>query len=71
MGLLNKLINNGSTLTSFNGATPANIPGASDLSPLHNQYSINGNPNMQKKPQPSTLDLDGLTPPKYTDNLPG
>ena len=47
------------------------MPGASDLSPLHDQYSINGNPNMQKKPQPSTLDLDGLTPPKYTDNLPG
>jgi len=71
MGLLNKLQNNGSNLTSFNGATPANMPGASDLSPLHDQYSINGNPNMQKKPQPSTLDLDGLTPAKYTDNFPG
>jgi len=71
MGLLNKLTNNGSNLTSFNGATPANMSGASDLSPLHVQYSINGNPNLQKKPQPSTLDLDGLTPPKYTYNLPG
>ena len=71
MGLLNKLQNNGSNLTSFNGATPANMPGASDLSPLHDQYSINGNPNMKKKPQPSTLDLDGLTPAKYTDNFPG
>jgi hypothetical protein len=71
MGLLNKLTNNGSNLTPYNGATPSNMPGASDLSPLHDEYSINGNPNMQKKPQPSTLDLDGLTPPKYTDNLPG
>lgn len=71
MGLLNKLTQNGSNLTAFNGATPGNMPGASNSSPLHNQYSINGNPNIQKKPQPSQLDLDGKTPSKYTDNLPG
>ena len=40
MGLLNKLTNNGSNLTSFNGATHANMPGASDLSPLHDHFSV-------------------------------
>lgn len=71
MGLLDQLQNNGSNLTSLNGATPSNMPGASDLSPLHYEYSLNGTPIMLKKPSPSQLDLDGLTPPKYTDNLPG
>jgi hypothetical protein len=71
MGLLDQLQNNGSNLTSLNGATPSNMPGASDLSPLHYEYSLNGTPIMQKKPQPSILDLDGLTPAKYTDNFPG
>jgi len=70
MGLLDKLTKNGSNLTAFDGKTPSNMLGASEQSKLHNQYSINGNPKM-KKPEPSTLDLDGLTPPKYTDNLPG
>ena len=71
MSLKNKLANDGSPLTKYNGATPQTMPGASEQSRLHNQYSINGNPNMAKKPSPSTLDLNGLTPSKYTDNLPG
>ena len=70
MGLLDQLTKNGSNLTSFNGATPANMPGASDLSPLHDEYSLTGTPIILNKPQPSILDLDGLTPAKYTDNLP-
>jgi hypothetical protein len=45
--------------------------GANPQSRLHNEYSINGNPNINDKPSPSQLDLDGLTPSKYTDNLPG
>jgi hypothetical protein len=36
----------------------------------HNTYSINGNPYLPNKPYPSLLDLNGQTPPKYTDNLP-
>ena len=40
-------------------------------SKLHDQYSINGNPNIDNRPAPSTLDLDGKTPSKYVDNLPG
>jgi hypothetical protein len=71
MSLKNKLANDGSPLTKYDGATPPTMTGASEQSKLHNQYSINGNPNVAMKPSPSTLDLNGLTPPKYTDNLPG
>lgn len=71
MGLKDRLLKQGSTLTAFNGATPSTIPGASDQSVLHNEYSINGNLHVNAKPEPSTLDLDGLTPPRYTENLPG
>ena len=71
MSLKNKLTNNGSNLTAFNGSTPSTMSGASDQSKLHDEYSLNGNPNVPTKPSPSQLDLNGLTPPKYTDNLPG
>lgn len=71
MSLKNKLANDGSPLTKYDGATPPTMTGASDQSKLHNQYSLNGNPNIPLKPSPSTLDLNGLTPSKYTDNLPG
>jgi hypothetical protein len=71
MSLKNKLTNNGSNLTAFNGSTPSTMSGASDQSKLHDEYSLNGNPNILSKPSPSQLDLNGLTPPKYTDNLPG
>ena len=71
MGLKDKLAVDGSNLTQFNGSTPGIMGGANPQSRLHYEYSINGNPNMAQKPNPSQLDLDGLTPPKYTDNLPG
>lgn len=71
MGLLKKLTQQGSNLSEFDGATPPNTPGANPQSKLHYQYSINGNPNLLSKPSPSQLDLNGLTPSKYTDNLPG
>ncbi len=71
MSLKNKLANAGSNLTQWDGSTPSTVPGVNPQSRLHYEYSINGNPNMAMKPSPSTLDLDGLTPPKYTDNLPG
>ena len=71
MGLLDKLTNEGSNLSQFDGATPppSNIDVAG--SNLHYNYSLNGNPNLAGFPNPSSLDLDGVTPPKYTDNLPG
>ena len=71
MSLKNKLTSGGSNLTAFNGATPSTMPGANSQSKLHDEYSLNGNPNILSKPSPSQLDLNGLTPPKYTDNLPG
>jgi hypothetical protein len=69
MSILNKLTQQGSNLSNLNGTTP-NIPNFGG-SKLHDQYSLNGNPNIVNKPSPSTLDLDGVTPEKYTDNLPG
>lgn len=39
------------------------------VSKLHNEYSINGNPNVPNKPSPSQL--DDRTIVKYMDNLPG
>ena len=71
MGLLNKLTQDGSTLSDFDGTTPPQMTGANPLSTLHNEFSLNGNPVMVNKPQPSSLDLDGVTPPKYLDNPPG
>ena len=70
MGLKDKLAVDGSNLTQFNGATPGIMGGANPQSRLHYEYSINGIPLMAKKTSPSQLDLDGLTPSKYTDNLP-
>lgn len=63
--LTNQLPN--STL-GIQGQTPAQVPGANPNSTLHNQSSINNNPAIQQ--QPSSLDLDGTTPPKYLDNPP-
>ena len=40
-------------------------------SKLHYSYSINGNPNLPGYPTPSQLDTNGVTPPRYSDNLPG
>jgi len=70
MGLLDKLTQEGSNLSQFDGATPPTMDSASPTSTLHNEYSLNGNPNMVGKPTPSELDLDGQTPPQYLDNLP-
>ena len=70
MGLKDMLTNQGSQLSEFDGQTPP--PANIDVqgSTLHYQYSINGNPNMTGFPTPSQLDLNGVTPPKYLDNLP-
>jgi len=51
------------------GETQNNLDKLSN-SQLHDEYSINGNPNIDNKPVPSALDLDGITPSKYVDNLP-
>lgn len=62
MGLKDQLAQQGSSLTKYDGATPPTPVGATQSSRLHNQYSINGDPHIQKKPSPSTLDLNGINP---------
>jgi len=70
MGILNKLQTEGSNLSEFDGTTPPIINEDTSESNLHNTYSLNGNPTLSGYPSPSQLDLDGVTPPKYLDNLP-
>ena len=54
------------------GQTPGLTPQGDPKSTLHKEYSINGNPEQSGKfPAPSQLDLNGQTPDKYMDNLPG
>lgn len=57
MGLLDKLTTQGSVLTDLDGKTPKPLP--PKTIPLNPDSLIGSN-----------LDLDGQTPPKYTDNLP-
>jgi hypothetical protein len=54
MGLLDKLQDKGSVLSNVNGTQP----------PSTNLLST------KLQPTVSNLDLDGVTPEKYTDNLP-
>jgi hypothetical protein len=70
MGLLTKLTEEGgSLLTEFNGKTPPKDNSAVKSSNLHNTFSITGEGGFPGL-KPSFLDLNGITPPKYTDNLP-
>jgi hypothetical protein len=83
MGLLNKLQQQGSSLTPYNGSTPNINPLATHQSQLQT-YSLNGaNRNsvnnayqqyldgtINSLPQPSQLDLDGSTPTQYLTNQP-
>jgi hypothetical protein len=62
MGLLNMLTTQGSNLSQYDGQNIPTMEGASPLSTLHYEYSLNGNPNMTGKPFPSLLDLDGQIP---------
>jgi hypothetical protein len=71
MGLLNKLTTDGSNLSQFDGNNIPKMPGSEPTSILHYEYSLNGTPTMVNKPTPSNLDLNGQTPSKYLDNLPG
>ena len=71
MGLLDKLTTEGSQLSQFDGQTPPVTNLDTAESTLHYAYSINGNPNLPGYPTPSQLDINGVTPPKDSDNLPG
>ena len=55
----------------LHGQTPGKVQDGNAASTLHNEYSINGKPKQTGAlPKPSTLDLEGKVPTKYTDNLP-
>lgn len=76
MALLDKLTNQGSTLSKYNGSQPPKAEAGLRTSVLHNEYSVNGTPFIEGKPAPSNLDWDGVTPKitgkyPYLDNLPG
>jgi len=53
---------------STKGETQNNLDKLTN-SKLHDEYSINGNPNIENKPTPSLLDTDGQ--PLITSNLSG
>tara|TARA_R110000796_G_scaffold66936_1_gene153800 strand:+ start:3133 stop:3342 length:210 start_codon:yes stop_codon:yes gene_type:complete len=58
-----------SSTLGLKGQTPGLNPGADPESTLHYESSINNNPSIDIPA--SELDLNGVTPPKYSDNLPG
>lgn len=60
MGLLNKLENNGSVYSKLNGTDP--VIEDKKQSKLHNEYSINGQPEVKGVPSPSGYDLNGMPP---------
>ena len=62
MGLKDKLTQQGSPLSRNNGGQNTIPVGATDQSKLHFEYSINGNPEILGRPEPSQLDLNGITP---------
>ena len=67
MGLQNKLTTQGSPLSKNNGGINSILPGSLRTSKLHDEYSINGNPNVAGKPTPSDLDLQGRKPSNSYD----
>ncbi len=74
MGLLDKLDLGG---TLFNNgvnsqSTPTIPTGATPLSTLHDEYSLNGTPGQESNvPTPSLLDLNGGVPSyNYRNNAP-
>lgn len=71
MGLVKKLKKDGSPLSKNNGGNNEIPVGATDLSKLHYEYSLNGKPNVPNKPKPSQLDLNGKKPSySYDQNAP-
>lgn len=68
MALIDKLTTQGSVYTGLNGSTP--VIEDKKQSKIHDEYSINGTPNVPNRPSPSILDLNGVTPPTYRDRAP-
>tara|TARA_R110000803_G_scaffold115019_1_gene183462 strand:- start:3094 stop:3303 length:210 start_codon:yes stop_codon:yes gene_type:complete len=68
--MANGIINNQLPISSLGlkGATPPQRAGAKGESQLHYESSINNSPAIDQTP--SVLDLNGVTPSKYSDNQP-
>ena len=69
MGIKDKFEKNGSQYGAGQGGNSADLQrerdaiiGDKQQSKLHFDYSINGNPEILGKPQPSQLDLNGIKP---------
>lgn len=70
MGILDKLLNQGSELSNLDGAT-ASIPNFSDSKFINGDETLDQtNLNLSLNPGSSALDLDGESPSKYVNNLP-
>jgi hypothetical protein len=67
--MANQILGQEQTSTLGNGGTVQPQEPQLVVSKLHNEYSINGNPNIPNKPSPSQLDDRAIV--KYMDNLPG
>ena len=68
MSIKDKLLAGESSLTGLNGTTPEVKD--QQLSTLHNEYSLNGRPNMNNLPSPTTVAYKVKEDRKYLNNLP-
>jgi hypothetical protein len=67
--MANQILGQEQTSTLGNGGTVQPTEAEQIVSKLHYEYSINDNPHLLNKPQPSVLDRTNIV--KYMDNLPG
>ncbi len=68
MSIKDKLLAGESSLTGLNGTTPEIKD--QQLSTLHDEYSLNGRPNMNNLPNPTSLAYKVKEDRKYLNNLP-
>jgi len=67
--MANQILGQEETSTLGNGGVVQPTEAEQIVSKLHYEYSINDNPHLLNKPQPSVLDRTNIV--KYMDNLPG
>ena len=67
--MANQILGQEQTSTLGNGGVVQPTEAEQIVSKLHYEYSINDNPHLLNKPQPSILDPNTIV--KYMDNLPG
>mgnify|MGYP001078203630 CR=1 FL=1 len=67
--MANQILGQEENSTLGNGGNIQPTEAEQIVSKLHYEYSINDNPHLLNKPQPSVLDRTNIV--KYMDNLPG